>query len=327
MLSRVADSLFWLGRYMERAENYARFIDVNFNLSIDLPPGMEEQWKPLITASGDEKLFVSLYNKDFSRVNAIKFLGFDRKNKNSIISSVERARENARQVRESISKETWEVLNDLYHYMQFCEAKKHWKKEDPDCFKQIKYKLQLIGGIGYDTAPRTQGWYFTKLGQFLERADKTSRILDVKYHFLLPSADEVGSPLDFLHWNALLKSVSSFNAYRKLYGKINPANIVNYLVLNRYFPRSILFCLMNAESCLHEISDAKRGFSNMAEKEIGNLRADLEFAEINDVFKYGLHEYLDGLQSRLNDISSAVYEQYFKIRPNFAESSQEQQQS
>ncbi|MEQ9051848.1 MAG: alpha-E domain-containing protein, partial [Marinoscillum sp.] len=145
-----------------------------------------------------------------------------------------------------------------------------------------------------------------------------------KYHVLLPSVEEIGSPLDFLHWNALLKSVSALNAYKQMYGKIDPGNIVEYLVLNAFFPRSILFCLINAENCLHEISDAKRGYTNLAEKEIGNLRADLEFADINDVFEFGLHEYLDKLQGRINDISTAVYEQYFKIRPNLMDQSQSQ---
>lgn len=325
MLSRVADSLFWLGRYIERAENYSRFIDVNFNLSLDLPAGLEEQWEPLITATGDRDLFIEYFGRSFTRENAIFFLAFDTRNHNSIISSVVRARENARIVRESISRETWEVLNELYYFVQASVKSKVWKKEDPkDCFKQIKYKLQLINGIGYDTVPRLQGWYFTKLGQFLERADKTSRILDVKYHILLPSVNEVGSPLDFLHWTALLKSVSGYNAYRKMYGRIDPKSIVEYLVLNRYFPRSILYCLIKAEECLHEISESKSGFSNRAEKGIGNLRADLEFADIQDVFNTGLHEYLDTIQLRLNQISENINEQYFKIQPNFSQESQQQ---
>lgn len=325
MLSRVANSLFWLGRYTERAENYARFIDVNFNLSIDLPPGMKAQWDPLITATGDKKLFKTLFGNDFNRENSIFFLAFDERNKNSIISTVRSGRENARIVRENIPKETWEVLNELHHYVQNAAKRNVWKKEDSrDCFKEIKNQLQLLSGISYDNIPRTQGWYFTKLGQFLERADKTSRILDVKYHFLLPSVDEVGSPLDFLHWAALLKSVSGFNAYRRLFGKISPTAIVDYLVLNRYFPRSIFYCLMRAENCLHEISESSRGFSNPAEKAIGNLRADIEYADVNDVFQYGLHEYLDQLQRRLNEISSAVSEQYFKIQPNFTSEFQNQ---
>lgn len=326
MLSRVADSLFWLGRYTERAENYARFIDVNFNLSIDLPPGMEEQWKPLLTATGDNEHFQLLFGQKYSRENAIFYMAFETRNQNSIISSIIQARENARIVRESIPNETWEALNDLHYFVKDLVKKKIWKKDDPkNCFKEIKNKLQLLNGIANDNIPRTQGWYFTKVGQYLERADKTSRILDVKYHFLLPSADEVGSPLDFLQWAALLKSVSAFNAYRKMHGKINPTAIVEYLVLNRYFPRSILFCLESAEECLREISSVKRGYTNPAEKVLGNLRADLEFADISDVFEFGLHEYLDLLQVRINDISTAIYEQYFRIQPNFTEDMQRQQ--
>ncbi|MFY0600589.1 MAG: alpha-E domain-containing protein [Cyclobacteriaceae bacterium] len=326
MLSRVADSLFWLGRYTERAENYSRFIDVNFNLSIDLPVGMKEQWEPLISATGDKEFFISLYGRFFTRENAIRFLAFDERNQNSIASSIQKARENARIVRENIPKETWEVLNELHYYVQKGCKKKIWKQEDPkDTFKQIKYQLQLLTGIAFDTVSRNQGWFFTNLGKYLERADKASRILDVKYHFLLPSADEVGSPLDFLHWAALLKSVSGFNSYRRKYGKITPTSIAEYLILDRDFPRSILFCLIRAEDCLHEISQEKKGYSNMVEKAIGNLRADIEYADINDVFKFGLHEYLDGLQERINEISSAVYDQYFKIRPNFAPQFQHQE--
>lgn len=325
MLSRVANSLFWLGRYTERAENYARFIDVNFNLSIDLPPEIKEQWEPLIAASGDQDHFTSLFGTKTTRENAIYFMAFDKRSPNAIISTIEAARENARIVRDTLPREIWEVLNDLHYYVQVAHKKKTWKLEDPkDCFKQIKNRLQLLNGISFDTIPRNQVWYFTKMGQFLERADKTSRVLDVKYHFLLPSIDEVGSPLDFLHWVALLKSVSGFNAYRKAYGKISPTSIVEYLVLNRQFPRSILFCLMGAENCLHEISEAKRGYSNPAEKAIGTLRSDLEFADVNEVVKYGLHEYLDGLQIRLNEILSAVHEQYFKIQSNFTEEFQQQ---
>ncbi|CAN0125017.1 unnamed protein product, partial [Chrysoparadoxa australica] len=151
MLSRVADSLFWLGRYTERAENYARFIEVNFNLSLDLPPGISEQWDPLLKATGDHKNFLKLY-KIVNRENSIQFLGFEEKNPNSILSSVTKARENARIVRENISKETWEVLNDLYHYISLLVKKKVWKKEDPHgYFKEIKQKIQLLNGIGHGT--------------------------------------------------------------------------------------------------------------------------------------------------------------------------------
>jgi uncharacterized alpha-E superfamily protein len=323
MLSRVADSIFWLGRYLERAENYARFIDVNFNLALDLPPGVKEQWRPIIAATGDEEFFNQLY-KEANRENAIRFLAFERQNMNSILSSVTMARENARQIRESVTNEIWEVLNELYHTMNEFERKKIWKKDNLKNFKQIKNQIQLIQGISSDTVPRLQGWYFNRLGHFLERADKTSRILDVKYHILLPSVSSVGTPIDFLHWNALLKSVGGFNPYRQLFGKLEPKNIVEYLILNPYFPRSILFCLSQVEESLHAISESRRGFTNIAEKETGLLRSELEYADVMDIFKVGIHEYLDQLQLRINKISDAIYEQYFKIRPNFAQSSQQQ---
>ena len=318
MLSRVADSLFWLGRYSERAENYARFIDVNFNLALDLPPGVSEQWRPIIAATGDEKFFNELYD-EASRENAIRFLAFDRRNMNSIINTVHFARENARQIRENISNEIWETLNELYHFMNESERKKAWKKDKPELFRKIKNMMQLLQGIAADTVPRTQGWYFTRMGQYLERADKTSRILDVKYHILLPSVSSVGTPIDFLHWNALLKSVSGFNAYRKMYGKLNPSRIVEYLILNPYFPRSILFCLMQVEESLHAISESKRGFTNLAEKEIGVLRSELEYADVAEIFQTGLHEYMDQLQLRINKISDSIYQQYFNIRSNFVD--------
>ncbi|WP_258103519.1 alpha-E domain-containing protein [Marinoscillum sp. MHG1-6] len=326
MLSRVAESLFWLGRYTERADNYARFTDVNFNLSLDLPPGMKEQWEPLIAATGDWDDFTKRH-KDFTRESAINFLAFDTENPNSIINSIKQARENARVVRENLSKEMWEVLNDLYHYINTAAKKKIWRKEDPsDFFRHVKESIQLLNGLTYDTAPRTEGYYFTRLGQFLERADKTSRILDVKYHVLLPSVEDVGSPLDFLHWTALLKSVSAFNAYRRNYGTIMPSNVVEYLVLDSKFPRSILFSLSNAEECLHEISDSRgrSGFSNRIEKLIGNLRSDLEFAEVSDVINFGLHEYMDNLQQKINTLSEAIFEQYFKVKPNYVLEEQSQ---
>ena len=325
MLSRVANCLFWLGRYVERAENYARFIDVNYNLSLDLPPGFPEQWQPLIAATGDKDLYVSLHGEDFSKEQAVFFLSFQDENPNSILSVVSKARENARIVRENIPRETWEALNELHHFLKNECDRKVWELDNPiTSFNYIKSKIQQLNGIAFGSIPRYQGWYFTKMGQYLERADKTSRILDVKYHILLPSLEEVGSPLDYLQWNALLKSVSGYNSFRQLYQGITPQNIISYLMLNRYFPRSVLFCLVGVEDCLHEISSSKRGFSNKAEKTTGAFRSKLEFADVHDIFQIGLHEYLDDLQLQLNHISAAVHDQFFKLRPNFSGQSQVQ---
>ena len=318
MLSRVAYHIYWLGRYLERAENYARFIDVNFNLMQDLPMDLKEQWLPLVAATGDLDLYNEKY-KGFDRYDVMHFLAFDKENPNSMVSSVTKARENARIIRENLSKETWEKSNELYYMLQTGIEKKIWKKEDPrQFFEMVKNQILLLYGLADSTVARTEGWYFRRLGQMLERADKTSRILDVKYHILLPSPQEVGTPLDFLHWTALLKSVTGFNTYRRLYGTIDPSGVVEFLVLNKYFPRSIYFCLKEAEIDLHNISgNTSDGFSNSAEKAMGELKSRLEFSEVDDIISKGLHEYLDSLQLKINHISDHIDSNFFRLKENF----------
>jgi uncharacterized alpha-E superfamily protein len=318
MLSRVANHIYWLGRYLERAENYARFIDVNFNLMQDLPMDLKEQWGPLVAATGDLDLYLQKY-QGYERHQVMFFLTFDQDNPNSMLSAVTNARENARIIRENLSKETWEKANELYYMLQNGLEKKVWKKEDPRQFyEMVKNQILLIYGLADSTVARTEGWYFRQLGQLLERADKTSRILDVKYHILLPSQVEVGSSLDFLHWMALLKSVTGFNTYRRLYGNIDPSGVVEFLVLNKYFPRSIYYCLKEAERCLHLISgNTTEGFKNSCEKAIGEVRSRLEYSEVDDVISVGLHEYLDTLQVKINHISDLIDINYFRLKENY----------
>lgn len=319
MLSRVADSVYWMGRYLERSENYARFIDVNFNLMLDLPPSEKEQWEPLITATGDRELYASKYD-NFDRYNAIYFLAFDEENPNSLLTCITKARGNARTVREKLTKESWEKLNEAYLFVCEGKSEKIWEFEDPrEFFTKVKYSIQLLYGIEDNSVARTEEWYFRQLGQFLERADKTSRILDVKYHILLPSPDEVGSTIDILQWTSLLKSVSGFNTYRRIFGEITPSGVVDFLVLNKYFPRSIFFSLDEAVKCLYKISDSSRhGFSNSAEKALGSLRSQLEYYDVSDVINYGLHEFLDSLQFRINEVSDAIHHNFFKIENNYS---------
>ncbi|MFD2036195.1 alpha-E domain-containing protein [Belliella marina] len=325
MLSRVANSIYWLGRYLERAENYARFIDVNINLSMDLPPDMNEQWEPLVLATGDHEHFKSKGMK-FDRKNVIHFLTFDVDNLNSIISSITFARENARIIRENLTKETWEKLNELYHFVKKKSSKKEWKGEDlREFFESVKNQVLLLYGLAESTVARTEGWHFRQLGMYLERADKTSRILDVKYHIILPSPTMIGTPLDFLHWTALLKSVTAFNTYRRIYGTIDSSNVVEFLVLNKYFPRSMFYCLVEAEKCLQKISgEGGTGYRNSAEKSMGELRSKLEFADVSDVINSGLHEYLDELQRKINKISNEIDGNFFQIKHNFVAQFNEQ---
>jgi uncharacterized alpha-E superfamily protein len=325
MLSRVASHIYWLGRYLERAENYARFIDVNFNLMQDLPTDLKEQWGPLVAATGDLALYQKKYT-GFERHQVMYFLTFDADNPNSMLSAVTNARENARIIRENLSKETWEKANELYYMMQTGLEKKVWKKEDPRQFyEQVKNQILLLYGLADATVARTEGWYFRQLGQLLERADKTSRILDVKYHILLPSVYEVGSPMDFLHWMALLKSVTGFNTYRRLYGNIDPSGVVEFMVLNKYFPRSIYYCIKEAERCLHCISgNGNDGFKNVVEKALGEIRSRMEYSEVDDIISVGLHEYLDTVQLKINHISDLIDITYFRVKENSVTQSQSQ---
>ncbi|MFY0689313.1 MAG: alpha-E domain-containing protein [Cyclobacteriaceae bacterium] len=318
MLSRVADSLFWLGRYIERAENYARFIEVNLNLSLDLPPGINEQWKPLVLATGGQSLFEQSQDS-YVKEEVIHFLAFDKENPFSMLRSIELARENSRIIRENISREAWETLNGIYYYMKNATTRKVWLKEDPrDFFNTIRARIHALNGLAYSAESRTEGWYFNQMGQYIERADKTSRILDVKYHTLLPSVDEIGTPLDYLHWAALLRSVGAFNAHRRVYGKITGQSVLEFLLLNKYFPRSVFFCLLTFENCLQEITGKHRGYRNLLEKTIGALRSELEFTDKETIASYGVHEYIDQLQIKINNISDIISDQYFGNKSNFA---------
>ncbi len=313
MLSRVADAIYWMNRYIERAENYARFIDVNYNLSLELHPDVSEQWKPLVDTTGDWDLYEKLH-KNVEKSKVLYFLGFDPDNPNSMYNSIIKARENARTIRPEITREVWEQINSLYYLAKNGLEKKIWKKKDPrDFFMEIKKSCQLLYGIFDATISRTEGWHFGKIGQLIERSDKTSRVLDVKYHIILPNPAPVGSPLDIIHWAALLKSVSAYDMYRKKNGKLTPFGISEFLVLDKNFPRSILSCLIQAGVSLHAIAGSNDdGYTNPAEKKLGILKSQLKYADGQDIFNYGLHEYMDDFQKKLNDVSWAIFETFFK---------------
>jgi len=313
MLSRVANSIYWMNRYIERAENYARLIEVDYNLAMDLPPGLvEQQWRPLVLTTGDDELFMSLYG-EFTKKNVVRFLAFDTDNPNSICSCIYAARENARTVREIIPSEMWMQLNEMYLYMKACV-----KEEDLSqkfliqFFREIKQGGHLFSGIMDGTFSRSEGWHFGNIGRFMERADKTDRIIDMKYYYLLPNPDYVGTPLDLMQWSALLKSASAFEMYRKTFGKLDVAHIIQFLILDREFPRAMRYCLIQSENSLRAIVGSEKfTYETKAQKEMGKLRSELDYTDVNEIFKLGLHEYLDQFQSRLNDVGGAIADTFF----------------
>ncbi len=315
MLSRVADAIFWMSRYIERAENVARFVDVNLHLMLDMPDVEGEQWDPLVKISGGDTDFDRRYGAA-TKADVIEFLTFDGENPNSIVACVAKARENARTVRESISSEMWEEINEFYMSVHAASSRARVEREPHAFFQEVKRTSHLIEGTKNETMPHGEAWHFSRLGRLIERADKTSRIVDVKYFLLLPSTDHVGSPVDDLQWSAVLRSASALEAYRKAHGLVSATRIVDFLLFDRAFPRSVRYCSGGAQDSLHALTGTPvREFSNPAERALGRLVAELDYARVDEVITAGLHEFLDLVQTKLNHVGDCLHDLFFALKP------------
>jgi uncharacterized alpha-E superfamily protein len=330
MLSRVAESLYWLGRYTERAENNSRILDVNLQVTLDDEHSGDESerlaWEPILATLEDLKLFRKLYAVT-SGDAVCEFVTFAKENPNSIRSCVASARENARTVREYISSEMWERINSLYLWINSAEARQLFAGTAIDFYRHIVDYAHQFHGTTDATLTHGEGWNFLQAGKFLERADSTSRILDLKYHILLPRDEPVGGNVDTVQWQAVLKSCSAFEAYRKLHtGQVTPWSVTEFVILHDGFPRSIRFCADQLDAALHRISGCDRAhFSSDAERLSGRLCSDLNYTTIADIFKMGLHEYLDRTQGRLNEIGAAMHKQYCEwLDPRLVDQAQSQ---
>lgn len=314
MLSRVADSIYWMTRYVERVENVARFIDVNALLMIDLLPGVEQQWEPLVEITGDAETFKQRHGEP-NQDNVIEFLTFDTENPNSIISCLRKARENARSIREIISSPMWAEINEAYLFVE-AEAARSRRDYPFQFLKQVKRYSQILEGVTDATLSRDEAWHFSRMGRLLERADKSTRIVDVKYFMLLPSPDDVGSPTDDLHWTAVLQSASAYEMYRQKHGMVRSDKTAEFLVLDPLFPRSVRHCVKRADESLRAIGgNSTPTFRNPAERRLGQLAAYLEYTVMEEVILDGLHEFLDDLQARLNEVGNAIQQSFFPLRP------------
>lgn len=324
MLSRVAESIYWMSRYVERAENVARFIEVNFNLTLGEELTFGDQWQPLINTTGDDDDFNARYEATASRDNVIRFLLFDKENPNSIISCVARARENARAIRQVIPSVVWEELNKFYLLTKQAAAEFAMNSEqdlnEVQAFcEQVRVRSFTLTGALDATMTKSEAWQFARLGQMLERADKTSRIVDVQYFILLPETDDVGTPVDIVRWTALLQSSNAFEMYRRQHGNITPHSVAEFLILDRFFSRSMHHCVLNAQQSLWSISNTPPGsFQNEAERKIGKLNASMDYASIDEIIVIGMHEYLDGFQTQLNGIGDAISQAFFTWEPAYA---------
>ncbi|NDC14979.1 MAG: alpha-E domain-containing protein [Synechococcaceae bacterium WB9_2_170] len=316
MLSRVAESLYWINRYVERAENISRFVEVSEAMALDCPAGSAEPWLPLIEANGDRELFDKLHPAG-SPADVVTFLVRNEENPNSIIQCIAIARENARQIREVITTEMWEQLNDIY--LTLLENETFWHQPGQEQLRDIRRACQLFYGITDATLSRDLSWQFSRLGRLLERADKTSRILDVKYFLLLPSPDEVGGVLDELQWISLLRSAGAYQMFRQSRQQaIEPKAVAAFLLLNPIFPRSVRYCLERIHETLKIVKgESVPGAPDELECLSGLTLARWSYTSIDALIAGGLHEAIDELQSDFNRLHELIEQRYF-IAANIA---------
>ncbi|HTZ19870.1 MAG TPA: alpha-E domain-containing protein [Opitutaceae bacterium] len=338
MLSRVAHNLYWMSRHIERAENTARLVDVNLQLLLDVrnlnDRTLAEYWQPVVQSTGDEARFLELHPRATGQT-VTEFLVFQPENANSIVSCVAQARENARTVRDQLTVEVWEELNRLYLLLHSPRARELWRDSPQDFFHEIKSSSLHLQGLTDATVVRNEGWYFVQAARFLERADKTSRLLDVR-HASVPTrgapAASATSQADVLGWSAVLRSCSAWDAYKVLHGaEVQPALVAEFLLLSEGFPRSTRFCVQQVNLALRGISGgAENRFCNDAEKLCGRLLAELQFSTAADIFDCGLHPYIDQLQVKLNAIGEALFQTYilqaFRLQSDDELRQQEEQQ-
>lgn len=315
MLSRVAESIYWMSRQVERAENLARFLEVTHNLILDQPEIVVDPWEPLIEATGDAKLYQSKY-KQYDAESVTQFLAFDTEYPNSMLSSLRMGRQNARGARESLSSETFEQLNDFYHFVKRASESPALDSET-DFFDAVRRIAIQWTGVLDSTMPRDIGWHFANVGRLIERADKTSRILDVKYFNLLPSIDDVGTAVDDMQWSALLQAISGLEAFRRQWKTISIERVVEFSLFNEDFPRSVLFCVGGADWSLSKIEEMSRSKRlGIASEKTVELRRRLSLTSVQEVLAGGMHENVDRLQSSLNEIGNALNEDYFHLPGN-----------
>ena len=316
MLSRTADHLFWMARYMERAENTARMLDVNYQTGL-LPQhddaAEEEGWRGLLSISELTESFSKKYEQVTAR-NVMDFMVRDETNPSSLVSCVQAARENARAVRGALTTEVWETQNQTW--LEFMRVLKDpaFERDPSSLFEWVKFRSHLSRGVTVGTMLQDEALHFLRIGTFLERADNTARLLDVKFQ-ALAGGDYFGpvkvtaqgaqpQEVDFYHWSAILRSVSGFEIYRKVYRNvIRPDRVAELLILRPDMPRSLAACLNDLVSNLEMVANQQ---SSETLRRAGRLRADLKYVGIDEILATGLHAYLTQFLDRVNDIGVGI---------------------
>jgi uncharacterized alpha-E superfamily protein len=309
MLSRIAESIYWTSRYLERADATARLLEINLTHLLEAEDLLSEaaEWRPLLAICGHEAAYAEFSGgAEPSGARVSEFMTREAGNPGSIRSSLRLARENARVVRDRISKEMWEAVNELW-----LRAEERFERAPaPDDFRWLRSEVARFHGLAVSTMVRGEAFGFYQLGLFLERADMTCRLLDVKYHLLLPDLSLVGSPLDYYQWAALLRSISGFEAYRRKHPALRPLEVAEFVVLDPDFPRSLRFALDRMRPAL--VSVGASGARSAALAAVGELSRLLEKGDPAALFERGLHELLAEVLARLSALHEALREEYFE---------------
>jgi uncharacterized alpha-E superfamily protein len=314
MLSRTADALFWMARYVERADNTARIVDAASRLAA-MPitySGESNEWESALSAASALVAFNRVHNAA-ERDAVIDFLAFSSANPSSIKNCLATARHNGRAERTALTGEMWEAINSGWLGIQRFDGAKMTRDTLTEFLGKVKDACLLFDGSAYRTMLRNDAYFFLRLGVYLERADSTARILDVKYHLLLPEGARVGGGLDYFQWASILRSVSSLTAYRWVYHEsLKPWLIADLLVLNKQMPRSLAACYENLCTFLDELSLAY-GRQGPAQRVARSIRTRLQNASISDIFqKTGLHEFLTEFIADNARLGEAIAEQYLR---------------
>ncbi len=314
MLSRTADHLFWMSRYTERAENTARMLDVNYQTSL-LPQSKAVSqlgWQGMLAISELVPAYTAKYGEDVIARDVMDFMVRDESNPSSIVSCLQAARENARAVRGVLTTEMWETQNSTWLKLETYLKGKDFERDPGAFFEWVKHRSHLSRGVAIGTMLQDEAFHFYRMGTFLERADNTARLLDVKFHAVqsdfFGAASEQDQEYDFYHWSAILRSVSAFEVYRKVYRDvITPERVAELLIIRADMPRSLAASLNEVVNNLHMVSNDHSGET---ERRAGKLRADLQFARIDEILATGLHAYLTQFLDRINELGARISQDF-----------------
>jgi len=304
MLSRTADHLFWLARYTERAENLARLLDITWQTS--LVPQKEDNarrnWQAALLCHDQLPSYLETY-EEVTAENVLAFMVFDPNNPSSIYSCLKSARENAHAVRGTLTQEMWETINETWLALLNFSKRNLRDEELTDFFEWVKKRSSLSRGVTFGTMLHDEAFYFIRLGTYLERADSTARLLDVKY-YMISEGETLGPAADYYQWGALLRSVSAFEIYRRGYrGSVVPSQVADLLITRADMPRSLNACMIEVEAMLDKLSNHH---SKETQRLAGQLSAQLRYADIEEILEEGLHPYLEIFQQRVYELGMRI---------------------